>query len=263
MPMSRDHTEAPATYFRLTDETWAIIVEEYANGATAKQLGAKWKVAGTSIYRHVGAAKMTKRDCGDKRARAHAKAVTLAKKARDAKLGPREETVEPALTTLFVKTPDDRPEDGDPAALARLAILGSGRAMKGRLWSEARALSLLAETYGRLGGGTGGEGYRLADIVQAVFDAEFCTRLMTMHPDHDNPPEKQEYWQRLAARKEENGIAVAQVKSLGYREGRADLRAELGLEPEPEGPDAYHHLGAGMVRKGAKEVDPDGGYGLG
>ena len=148
--MTRAPADAPATYFRLSDETWALIVEEYADGATARQLGAKWKVAPNSIYRHVGAAKMTKRDCGDQRARAHAKAVTLARKARDASLGPRVETVEPALTTLFVTTPDDPPEDGDPAVLASLATLASGRAMKARMWVEARALAGLAETYTRL-----------------------------------------------------------------------------------------------------------------
>ncbi len=35
--------------------------------------------------------------------------------------------------------------------LARAAILASGRAMRGRLWSEAKALAGLAESYSRLG----------------------------------------------------------------------------------------------------------------
>lgn len=149
--MAKAPPEAPATYFRLSDETWALIVEEYANGATAKQLGAKWKVAPNSVYRHVGEAKMTKRDCGDQRARAHAKAVTLATRARDAKLGPRAETVEPALTTLFAPPAGDDPGATSATALARLATLASGRAMKGRLWVEAKALAGLAESYARLG----------------------------------------------------------------------------------------------------------------
>ena len=38
----------------------------------------------------------------------------------------------------------------DPAALARTAVLASGRAMRGRLWAEAKALAGLAETYARL-----------------------------------------------------------------------------------------------------------------
>lgn len=158
--MAKAPPEAPATYFRLSDETWALIVEEYANGATAKQLGAKWKVAPNSVYRHVSEAKMTKRDCGDQRARAHARSVTLAAKARDAKLGPRGETVEPALTTLFAPPPDDDPDAGDPGALAKAAILASGRAMKGRLWAEAKALAGLAEAYARLSERTIEEVYR-------------------------------------------------------------------------------------------------------
>ena len=149
--MARATPDAPATYFRLSDETWAMIVEEYANGATAKQLGAKWKVAPNSIYRHVGEAKMTKRDCGDQRARAHARAVTLAAKARDAKLGPRAETVEPALGTLFEGIDLEDEDDGDPLVLAQVALRASGRAMRARLWVEAKALAGLAESYGRLG----------------------------------------------------------------------------------------------------------------
>ena len=148
--MAKAPPEAPATYFRLSDETWAIIVEEYANGATAKQLGAKWKVAPNSVYRHVGRAKMTKRDCGDMRARAHAKAVSLAASAKEAKRGPRPETIEPTLTTLFAAPPEDDPDATDPAALAQAATLASGRAMKGRLWAEAKALAGLAEAYARL-----------------------------------------------------------------------------------------------------------------
>lgn len=52
---------------------------------------------------------------------------------------------------LFAPAPVDDPEADDPAALARAATLASGRAMKGRLWNEARALAGLAESYARLG----------------------------------------------------------------------------------------------------------------
>jgi hypothetical protein len=180
--MAKAPPEAPATYFRLSDETWAIIVEEYANGATAKQLGAKWKVAPNSVYRHVGAAKMTKRDCGDQRARAHAKAVSLATKARDAKLGPRPETIEPALTTLFTPAPADDPDAADPAALANAATLASGRAMKGRLWVEAKALAGLAETYARL------ESRAVADrrsgMTIETVDLKLLAEIL-MHPSPD------------------------------------------------------------------------------
>ena len=141
-----------ATYYRLTDETWAQ-VEEYANGARAKQLAAKWNVAASSIYRHASDAGLTKRDSGDKRARAHAKQVMLHQKAREAKAGPKEDTPDPTLRALF--SPALESEAADPAVLAQQATLASGRAMRGRLWAEAKALAGLAESYRRLAAAEG------------------------------------------------------------------------------------------------------------
>jgi hypothetical protein len=57
----------------------------------------------------------------------------------------------PERISLFAPNPVDDPEASDPVALARAATLASGRAMKGRLWNEARALAGLAESYARLG----------------------------------------------------------------------------------------------------------------
>ena len=57
----------------------------------------------------------------------------------------------PDRIDLFAPPPTDDPDASDPAALARAATLASGRAMKGRLWTEARALAALAESYARLG----------------------------------------------------------------------------------------------------------------
>ena len=56
----------------------------------------------------------------------------------------------PERTDLFGPPPDDDPDAADPAALSRTATLASGRAMKQRLWPEARALAALAESYTRL-----------------------------------------------------------------------------------------------------------------
>ena len=56
----------------------------------------------------------------------------------------------PERTDLFAPPPDDDPDAADPAALSRTATLASGRAMKQRLWPEARALAALAESYTRL-----------------------------------------------------------------------------------------------------------------
>ena len=64
-----------------------------------------------------------------------------------------------ALKGLFAPARAGEPDAADPHVLMRTAILASGRAMTGRLWSEAKALAGLAESYGRLsdkrtGGGT-------------------------------------------------------------------------------------------------------------
>lgn len=54
--------------------------------------------------------------------------------------------------------PDEDEGAGDAAALARLATRASGRAMKERLWVEARALAGLAESYARLADRAGRRG---------------------------------------------------------------------------------------------------------
>ena len=144
--MTRSYVEAPATHFRLKPETWALIAEEYKNGATARDIGAKWKVAPSSVYRYACRDGWTKKAMGDARARAHARMVEEEEAAHRSMnpVGSR------ALKALFLPAPVDDPDSSDPAALARAAILASGRAMKGRLWSEAKALAGLAESYGRL-----------------------------------------------------------------------------------------------------------------
>lgn len=144
--MTRAYVEAPATHFRLKPETWAIIAEEYKNGASAKDIGAKWKVAPSSVYRHACSDGWTKKSMGDARARAHARMVEEEEAASQSlnPIGSR------ALKSLFAPAPADDPEMTDPAALAKQATLASGRAMRGRLWTEAKALAGLAESYRRL-----------------------------------------------------------------------------------------------------------------
>lgn len=144
--MTSHHPDAPPTYYRLSEETWAEIVEEYKNGATAKDLGAKWKVAPTSVYRHACAGGWSKKKCGDARARAHARMVEEEEQAHNAltPVGTR------ALKSLFQPAPSADPGAADPAALMKQATLAAGRAMRGRLWSEAQALAKLAESFARL-----------------------------------------------------------------------------------------------------------------
>ena len=144
--MTRRAEEAPATHYRLAPETWAMVVEEYADGASAKEVGAKWKVAPSSVYRQAAAAGRGKRSVGDARARAHARMVEEEEAAHRA-LQP---TGSRALKGLFSPAPVDDPEAGSPERLMQVATLASGRAMRGRLWAEAKALAGLAESYARL-----------------------------------------------------------------------------------------------------------------
>ena len=144
--MTRAYVEAPATHFRLKPETWAIIAEAYKNGATAKDLAAKWKVAPSSVYRYACRDGLTKKAMGDARARAHARMV----EDEEAAVGALNPVGTRAIKTLFAPAPLDDPDAGDAACLARTALLASGRAMKGRLWTEARALAALAESYRRM-----------------------------------------------------------------------------------------------------------------
>ena len=144
--MTRRAEEAPATHYRLEPETWAMAVEDYADGATAKEVGAKWKMAPSSVYRQAAAMGRGKRSVGDARARAHARMVEEEEAAHRA-LQP---TGSRALKGLFSPAPVDDPEAGSPERLMQVATLASGRAMRGRLWAEARALAGLAESYARL-----------------------------------------------------------------------------------------------------------------
>jgi len=134
-------------HYHLSKETWAEVVEAYRSGATARELAVKWKVSPGSVYYQAGRAGWSKKRNGDQLAREHAKAVEAAEAVR-AEPARREQR---ALKTLFAPAPVGDPEASDPVALARAATLASGRAMKGRLWNEAKALAGLAESYARLG----------------------------------------------------------------------------------------------------------------
>jgi len=150
--MTRSYVEAPATHFRLKPETWATIAEEYRNGATARDLAAKWMVAPSSIYRYACRDGWTKKGMGDARARAHARMV----EDEEASARSLQPIGSRALKALFSPTPVADPDAADAAALSKAALLASGRAMKGRLWNEARALASLAESYARLADRMGG-----------------------------------------------------------------------------------------------------------
>ena len=86
--MSKSHPDARPTYFRLSEASWAQVAEEYKNGATAGELGAKWKVSAASVYRHACKDGWTKKGHSDAVAREHAATVEAeAAAARRAALG--------------------------------------------------------------------------------------------------------------------------------------------------------------------------------
>ena len=136
--------DRPAHY-RLSTGTWELILKEYREGATAPFLSRKWRVSEHAIRKRCTQHGATKRDWGD--AQAIGQAV-----AREAELEEARRNAPEAVAARLFAGVDLEDDEGDPAALARIAALVSGRAMKGRLWAEAKALAGLAESYARLSG---------------------------------------------------------------------------------------------------------------
>jgi hypothetical protein len=133
--MSRHQDDAPPTWFRLSEESWAEIGEAYRNGATARTLAAKWKVSPTSIYRHACKDGWSKKAHGDAVARAHVAAVRAEADAR------REVATAP--------TPDP-PLSTDPADLRQVAMARLAQAIHGGREDEALRLTNLVQKLERL-----------------------------------------------------------------------------------------------------------------
>jgi len=130
-------------YYRLSTETWELILKEYREGATAPFLSRKWRVSEHAIRKRCTQHGATKRDWGDAQAIAQAT-------AREAELEEARRNAPEAVAARLFTGIDMEADEGDAAVLGRTAVLVSGRAMKGRLWNEAKALAGLAETYSRL-----------------------------------------------------------------------------------------------------------------
>jgi hypothetical protein len=173
--------DRPAHY-RLSTGTWDMIVKEYREGATAPFLARKWRVSEHAIRKRVTQHGATKRDWGD------AQAIGQAL-AREAELEEaRRNAPEAVAARLFAGLDLDADEEGDPGALARTAVLASGRAMKGRLWAEARALAGLAETYARL------ESRAVADRKSGMTIETVDIRLLAEILMHPHPEERLAAW---------------------------------------------------------------------
>jgi hypothetical protein len=119
---------------------------------------------------------------------------------------------------------------------------GVARALgQGRL-DEARRLGLLAVSLGRLGEAAsaaagkdaGGGSYTLNDMVRVIFDAGYRTEVMRVDRDAEEDEDKALYWRLNLESCEADGRRQVELKTEGWREGRADLRAALGLAAEDE-----------------------------
>lgn len=134
--MTRAVPEAPATHFRLSEDSWAQIAAAYRNGATARELAARWKVSPTTIYRYACRDGFTKKRGSDAIARAHAETIAGEEAAdlaaREARAG-----AEP---------------DSDPAALRKQAMADMARALAAGRTAEADRLGRLILTLGKISG---------------------------------------------------------------------------------------------------------------
>jgi len=217
-------------------EIWALVRESYLAGASARQLAARYDVTEWAIRRRAWREEWNKRK----------------------RVGP---PPPPALEVLTPEAGAGAGEgDADAASLSREALNGVARALgQGRL-DEARRLGLLAVSLGRLGeaasaaaGKDAGGGYTLNDMVRVVFDAGYRTEVMRVDRDEEEDEDKALYWRLNLESCEADGRRQVELKTEGWREGRADLRAALGLAAEDETErDAVYRFYAGRVyrRKG-------------
>lgn len=226
-------SEAPATHYRLAPETWELAIEDYRNGASAKEVGAKWKVAASSVYRHAALMGAGKRAVGDARARAHARMV----EEEEASLRALNPVGSRALKGLFSPARSSEPDADDPHVLMRTAILASGRAMTGRLWAEAKALAGLAESYGRLSEKrTGGGTMRTVDDVPLNLVVEIATQWWSYsdrvrlpeHADESHPDQiaRRRYWAHRDKWEKLSEESIDTMKANALYQAKQELKAE-------------------------------------
>ena len=134
--MIKNRPNSHATHFRLSPESWIEILEAYRNGATARELAARWKVAPGTIYRYVRERGFTKKANSDAVARAHAQRIA----DEEAEVLARRN--DPALAEI----------DSDPAALRKQAMADMARALAAGRTAEADRLGRLILTLDKVSG---------------------------------------------------------------------------------------------------------------
>ncbi len=226
-PPAKDH----AAHYRLSAATWEIILKEYREGATARFLSKKWRVSMHAIRKRITQHGATKRQWGDEQA------INQATEREEELEEARRNTPEALAARLFNGL-DSCDDSGDPVELARTATQVSGRAMRLRLWAEARALASLAESYFRLAdkpgrqGGTTIETVDLQLLFDIVFDRSDRVRSRFAIWGNENDPDidlKREYW-RVSG---ESFRRVRDREDTNLRRAFAAERKlrELGVEP--------------------------------
>ncbi|WP_122467801.1 hypothetical protein [Brevundimonas lutea] len=170
--MSRAVPPARATHYRLSAETWALIAEEYAGGASAKEVAAKWKVSAGSVYRRACLDGFTKAAVGDARAREHAARVEAGEAEAEA------EAAAPAKTRRRRPAPYKRkgPETWD--LIAELYLAGApARVLAERygvtadnIWRRARRHGWSRPRQARARERAKGQGVVLEDLLVPPLD---------------------------------------------------------------------------------------------
>ena len=228
--------DGPAHY-RLSPETWALILAEYREGATAPELAQKWRVSLHALRKQITRSESTKRDWGDEQA------VAQAQGRAEAIAAARNDCAEARAARLFDDIESEPEAAGDPAGLARLAAMASGRAMRGRLWTEARALTALAESYQRMAGQERArETGRLETLpLISVFDVcmadderlearfHISTRPGASEPDRDL---KEAWWEVRRVRQQVEAAREGMVREQTAHIGRLEaMLREAGATP--------------------------------
>jgi len=187
--------DAKPAHYRLSRATWEIILEAYRNGATVPELSERWRVSAHALRRRITVHGATKRDWGDKIAREQAG-------AREQMQAERAQAQAARVEALFA----DIEGEGDPSAdvLMHNALRASGRAMRAQMWDEAKALTQLAEAYGRLAqkqeriaalGDFTLDDLPLELIMLVALDIDQCaSSRLAIWGDKDPDPVKRKYW---------------------------------------------------------------------
>lgn len=205
-------------------EVWDRVRDDYLSGMPAADVALKHDVTEASL-----------------RARA-------SKQGWSRYLHPEASTPPPPAVPILFEPTDGQGEASDPATLARQATLASGRAMSARMWSEAKALAALAETYQKLADRKGGEQAELTvetAPLQLVFDilmmehAQITERFGMDPDDRDDCPLKTAFWKKRGAEIALNGDFIESLSRQRFAiEERVEaLEAQViaaGLTPVEE-----------------------------